>query len=573
MYNKNIKYESVRFYMKIFDVHVHAYNTPKKPNELFKEMDKAGIYGCCLFSNCPKENDQKLGTSFEERLDEVLSWQKGYEDRIFPVLWIHPFEEEAIKKVKIAVERGICAFKIICNNFFVNDEKCIALLEEIAKYDKPVFFHTGILWDGCVSSDYNRPLYWESLINIKGLRFSMGHCSWPWVDECIALYGKFLNALNEKNTAEMFFDLTPGTPEIYRKELLKKLYTIGYDVGDNVLFGTDSSAHAYRYEWPEKWLKIDGEILRELGISKLNLEKLYNKNLMRFLGKEQVQVQRKSPSYDDSNEWSGVNQDVKIIIEKWYKMLGFPKEYDNEFYKYLSTIKVSDAITLSDYDLNCDDGARNLLSFLYLCENTKNLYIEKKIPEEILIDTLKDIVVWTKTYTNFKNKLYLRELNWLKNHLSGKLFKLGRLQFCLGVSPCQSKEFNLKKGDKVIEVHIPEGEKLSVEECEKSFALARKFFKTYFPEHEYQYFLCHSWLLDESLKNYVNGESNILKFANLFEIIEKEKSNAIIRYLFTWDTTTINLPTKVSISSFADKVKKAVLKGETFYESVGIIKK
>ena len=67
--------------------------------------------------------------------------------------------------------------------------------KEIAKLNVPVIFHTGILWDGRVSSNYNRPLHWESLLPITNLRFSMGHCSWPWVDECIALYGKFLKSV------------------------------------------------------------------------------------------------------------------------------------------------------------------------------------------------------------------------------------------------------------------------------------------------------------------------------------------------------------------------------------------
>ena len=97
---------------KIFDAHVHANNFVATPKELLSNLDKAGVYGCCVFSNMPKEDNSKLGTSFEERLNEVLNWQKGYEDRIFPVLWIHPYEENAIEKVKIAVDKGICAFKI-----------------------------------------------------------------------------------------------------------------------------------------------------------------------------------------------------------------------------------------------------------------------------------------------------------------------------------------------------------------------------------------------------------------------------------------------------------------------------
>ena len=56
----------------------------------------------------------------------------------------------------------------------------------------------------------------------------MGHCSWPWYDECIAVYGKFLNGVaNDQDAPEMFFDLTPGTPRIYREDLLTKLFTVG----------------------------------------------------------------------------------------------------------------------------------------------------------------------------------------------------------------------------------------------------------------------------------------------------------------------------------------------------------
>lgn len=559
--------------MKIFDGHIHAFNTEITPSKLIEELDRAGVYGCCVFSNFPKEHNVETGTDFNERLSEVLSWQKGYEDRIFPVLWIHPYEENAIEKVKIAVDSGICAFKIICNNFFVNEEKSILLLKEIAKYDKPVFFHTGILWDGAVSSEFNRPIYWESLIGIEGLRFSMGHCSWPWIDECIALYGKFLNALQNRNTAEMFFDITPGTPEIYRKELLTKLYTIGYNVGDNVFFGTDSTAHAYNSDWIKKWLALDGKILNDLGVSKENFEKIYYKNLMRFLGKEKVKIDIKSPTIDNSNSWCCENKGVYAIIEKWYKTLDFPKDYDKQFYNYLSTIKISDVINVDNYDLESSDGARNLLSFLYFCDGLEKIYDDHGIPKEILLDTLKDIVVWTKTYSNINNKLYLGELCWLKRHFSFKLFKLGRLQFCLGTSEFESEKYNLKKGDNIVEVHIPEGEKLSKAECAKSFAIAREFFAKYFPDYEYKFFTCHSWLLDDTLKNYLSENSNILHFANMFDVVEKEKSNAIIRYIFTWDTTLSNIYLKNPLSKFAESIKKAILHGENFYESFGIIKK
>ncbi len=289
--------------MKIFDMHIHTGNTEILQADLLNNMQKAGVTGGCIFSNNPKEYDEKTGTDFEERLKEVLSWTRG-SSVLFPVMWIHPDEPDILTNVHRAAESGIMAFKIICNNFYVYEEKCMMLLREIAALNKPVIFHSGILWDGADSSKYNRPVFWESLIDIPNLKFSMGHCSWPWYDECIALYGKFLNGLTNDKTAEMFFDITPGTPPIYRKDLLTKLFTIGYDVPDNIMFGTDSSADRYNPDWINKWLKIDDEIFTELGVPQEICQKVYEENLRRFLGLTPKNFTHLSPVPDNSNTWT-----------------------------------------------------------------------------------------------------------------------------------------------------------------------------------------------------------------------------------------------------------------------------
>ena len=554
--------------MKIFDAHIHARNITPNPEVLIQEMDKAGVYGGCVFSTRPLEYDEKIGLSFEGRVEEVLGWSKGYEDRIFPVLWIHPYEENILEKVEIAVSKGICAFKIICGDFFVSDEQCIKVLTKIAELGKPVFFHSGILWDGMVSSIYNKPLNWEALMGIKGLRFSMGHCSWPWIDECIALYGEFLNALLVGDAAEMFFDITPGTPKIYREELLTKLYTIGYDVGKNIMFGTDSNATGYNDKWVSDWLETDENILNKLGVSEVCREYFYYNNLLRFLGKTDFKIDHISPETDDSHAWSAVNPEVKEIIKKWYDVLKFPKEFDAEFNEALETVKISDYIEAETY-IDEKDGKRNLLSYLFLCEKLRKRYQEKEIGEDILIDTVKDLVIWNNIWSDIKGELYLGECNWLKNHLSMKLFKLGRLQFCMGQTYWDLPEAGLKKGDKVIEVHIPETGPLTLDECKKSVEMARKFFKEYFPEFEYKAFTCHSWLLDESLKDLLNENSNILAFQSMFNIELKEESDAILKYTFRWNTTRRKLKREIATSSFAEKVRKEALGGRVFYEAVG----
>lgn len=563
--------------MKIFDMHIHASSVKADREKLLSQMDAGGVFGGCVFSNqpyLPKEGTIfESGTSFDVRLNEILELTKGYEDRLFPVMWIHPDEPDIMSNIHKAADSGILAFKMICNDFYVYEEKCMKLLRECAKLKKPVIFHSGILWDKGVSSKYNRPLNWEALLEIEGLKFSMGHCSWPWIDECVALYGKFLNSLTHRNTAEMFFDITPGTPKIYRKELLQKIYNVGYDVGDNVMFGTDASAENYNSEWAADWIKTDREILLELGVSSENLNKLYYNNLLRFLGKSGEKISHESPVSDSEQAWSPVNPKTSEVIKYWYQRLGFSKGYDDEFEKALDEIKISDAIDIKNYNKKSTDGRRNLLSYLYMCDALKKRYEEAGICEEILVDTLVDLVRWADTWSDLKGELYLGELDWLSHHLEFKLFKIGRLQFCMAESEFDIPEKDISKGDNVIEIHIPKDGPLDILECEKSIESAKEFFEKYFPEFEYNYFTCHSWLLDESLGDILDENSNIIKFQKLFKIVDNEKSDSILGYIFRWGVNRAGIKNLCPASKFAENVRNRVLKNDDFYIGLGVIDK
>ncbi len=275
----------------------------------------------------------------------------------------------------------------------------------------------------------------------------------------------------------------------------------------------------------------------------------------------------------NKNRESQGNNDVYTIIEKWYKKLEFPCIYDAEFYDALKNIKISDAISIENYDLSEQDGKRNLLSFLYLCENLKKRYDEAGIDEEILMGTLNDIKIWCEVWSEIKGGLYLGELPWLSHTFKMKLFKIGSLEYYLGVAGEDFSEYGISKGENVIEVHIPKGADLSLESCKKSLGMAKEFFDKYYPEHKYEYFTCHSWLMDPTLKEFLKPESKIMQFQNLFNVIKKDKNDAILRYTFKWNTTKGTLGGTPAASSFAEKVKKYVLSGGEFYEGYGIIKK
>ena len=263
---------------------------------------------------------------------------------------------------------------------------------------------------------------------------------------------------------------------------------------------------------------------------------------------------------------------AKIVIEKWYKLLEFPSEFDGEFFTALNSYQIDENSDIKSFDKSCKDGKKNLLSALYFCESAANSLLEKGVPFEIVVETLKDIVVWAKTWSNLKGELYLGELNWLNYHLSGRLFRLGRLQFAFGSAEEDIEKYSVKKGELVVEVHIPEGGKLLIEDCKRSLDLAREFFAKYFPEKPFKVFTCSSWLLDKTLEKYLAPSSNVLNFAILFERVSSKPSNAIIKYVLGWGVTLETLPS-VSATGFPERIKQAVLNGETFYETLGVIKK
>lgn len=294
--------------MEIFDMHVHIQSCASTPDPtgLAGRLDAAGVAGCALMSADPADGMSGSFLPYSQRIESLFAWVQGLEDRVLPVFWVHPYENGAVRKVEDAAVRGVAGYKMICDRYYVDEPCSMQVLSAIAETGKPVIFHSGILWGGRVSSKYNRPVNWEALLTIPGLRFSMGHCSWPWHDECIAMYGKFLNAYaeNPNASAEMFFDLTPGTPEIYRRELLFKLLHAGYDVPHNIMFGTDSIAEQYKRGWVRKWVETDSALYDDFGAPERLKELIFRENAMRFFGRIPKNFTHISPVCDDADTWN-----------------------------------------------------------------------------------------------------------------------------------------------------------------------------------------------------------------------------------------------------------------------------
>lgn len=281
----------------VLDAHIHMEqaNVKDAQSNLLSKMQLAGVDGGVLMSPDPVKYRE---VPADKRMDAALELCKG-KKRLLPFYWIDPTDSDALKQVDAAVSKGIMGFKIICSGFYPSDNRVLDVCERAASLDKPVIFHSGILWDGCDSSRYNRPGEFECLLEIPKLRFSMAHISWPWCDECIAVYGKFANACAIRGdiTSEMFVDITPGTPKLWRSDAMHKLLCGGYDVMHNVLFGSDCSAEDYNWEWTADWMKFDIRLIDAFKMENRDewISHIFGENLLRFVGLSRERVERALP--------------------------------------------------------------------------------------------------------------------------------------------------------------------------------------------------------------------------------------------------------------------------------------
>ncbi len=263
---------------------------------------------------------------------------------------------------------------------------------------------------------------------------------------------------------------------------------------------------------------------------------------------------------------------MKSTITKWYKLLNFPERYVAEFDFLVNSLEINPSC-IDAWDYENKSPEENILAYLYFCEELERKYASHGIPYEILLDTLSDIVVWTNTHFTLTGKFGLSETRWLYRHLTFKLFKLGRLQFCMADSEFEIEEIGLAAGASVMEIHIPEGEPMPTERCVASIELSKSFFAKYFPSFEYFAYTCHSWLLDSEVHALLNEKSNITAFSKLFKIVRNDECDALLKYIFRWDATRKTLPELEAKTSLARLVKEAALSGAKFYESLGYILK
>ena len=170
----------------------------------------------------------------------------------------------------------------------------------------------------------------------------------------------------------------------------------------------------------------------------------------------------------------------------------------------------------------------NAVFLLDACEIMFPKFLAVGHSEELFYETMRDIKVKLDECKQVRG-IYgvFASLDWFAGFYEITRFWLGRLQFEKTKFKFDSYEkdgVSLKKGDDVINVHIPSSGPMTMDELLESYDLACDHYKEIYDEYGFLPFVCHSWLLFEENDKILKPESNILKFKNQYDVIDIDYS-------------------------------------------------
>ena len=198
-------------------------------------------------------------------------------------------------------------------------------------------------------------------------------------------------------------------------------------------------------------------------------------------------------------------------------------------------------------------GMKPIYVLAYLADFALQKNAARGISREITVATLKDINIWLDNYEKTFGEIGLKEFAWLFNHYTGRLFRLGRLQF----------EIGKQEDSYVVNTHIPQGEPLYYDACLDSFRQAKEFFAAHFPETPVNKCTCHSWLLCPRLADVLPEESNIVRFMRMWEQVpcKSDDSAQAMERTFGFGFKKEDLPNAPETTGLQKRMKAYLLAG------------
>jgi len=201
------------------------------------------------------------------------------------------------------------------------------------------------------------------------------------------------------------------------------------------------------------------------------------------------------------------------------------------------------------------------------------IYEKRNISEKVLADTMSDFDVRADNYWKLENKAGIDNYDWMLRHLTGQLFKIGRLQYDVHTKADHDHGGTISTGDAILNLHIPVGGKMDIEDVRQSMKDVLEFGKKYFPEYDYKAFTLGSWLLDPQLREVLPADSNIIRFADMFTPVGSANYShpLIYKWIFGFDKDQADWKSHDAVTALQRGAHKLLGEGRWFEDFSGII--
>ena len=197
-----------------------------------------------------------------------------------------------------------------------------------------------------------------------------------------------------------------------------------------------------------------------------------------------------------------------------------------------------------------------LLGLEYHKENIKKYNFDNeqiKIQKQRIRECLLNDIV-NKHYDGIR----ISQMLWGTYFINARLIEYGRLQF----EPTTNNK---------IKMHIPAGKNLDMNEVKKSIQNSRQLLKKYYNIENPKY-ICESWLLSKEISKMLDGNSNIKKFQELFEIqSSKNGIDDVLNFVFNLKKCD-NYNELAETTGLQKSIKKFLIDNGTIYEGYGELK-
>lgn len=188
------------------------------------------------------------------------------------------------------------------------------------------------------------------------------------------------------------------------------------------------------------------------------------------------------------------------------------------------------------------------------------------ISDKIFIDSLKCFSRFVQEHRESFGVYGFDREWWTVRQLSGKLFRIGELEYEFIEGRKRGKELHY------ISLHIPSDADLDLKKVHRSYEQAGVFVHKYFPEYEGEEVRCCSWLLSPALREILPSTSKILRFQEEFVIQHvDEESNSFLQWVYKrTDILWEELPEETTLQR---NLKQYILSGKKLGEGEGYLPK